>query len=655
MSDNKQLSLVDSEAKWLKLQAEGGVGLNRPTSLTGLIDQPIKLSNVTFRVRELAGLKARLSVHESDTRSLANFDYYSHTLKYFDDYSTKFENLAISFDELVYTKDDVEEVKQFMAKQRVLVYDEGTTPPDMAEIGLFYRRAPLAGYRVTLPKINPPVMELLPQRQQYRIGCWASYSIDDAVQWVPQLVPSPSFVYVEESVLPVKLTRLECGYGGSYLKVAMPMGVLTQLEQYQPEDRSARHYLSECSGQKVVVLTGFPGYDIDEIEQRLLTPDGILEVDPQGPELASMVGAMPLRNDYSKRGDAYENVVEWMQGPGRSIDHIHELLGCGNDARWMLNIGGEKDSEMSKARKGEEDERDQYLSLALSLSSLERRERYYMTDAQSEEEQRKSLVMFLIYSGAPNFRDRDAEFWPPKRGNDSLHSRLGDRVNPHIPHGKAMHMQHYKAKPDRYSTPQHMRLVVLGTTRECLATLSIRAATTWVVYFRHLMKLFSDTHEHVMENTDVEGNPTLELAISQLATIIDYLESVMDPAHWRDMSEKQAYLECHAIRNRIGQFFINEDDQCLFYGLLGVMDLTSRYTRAEIKVTSIPPDHIDYYMMLEGKPIGCDTFYCLFNRTAADLSDAPPRWVAPTKSAPEIAQPVEQDSWVDKIIDYFRR
>ena len=112
MSDNKQLSLVDSEAKWLKLQAEGGVGLNRPTSLTGLIDQPIKLSNVTFRVRELAGLKARLSVHESDTRSLANFDYYSHTLKYFDDYSTKFENLAISFDELVYTKDDVEEVKR---------------------------------------------------------------------------------------------------------------------------------------------------------------------------------------------------------------------------------------------------------------------------------------------------------------------------------------------------------------------------------------------------------------------------------------------------------------------------------------------------------------------------------------------------------------
>lgn len=655
MTDSKELSLANVQRRWLNQINQHGVEMLRPVSLQGTVGFEVKLSNNTVIVRTGGEYLRELAVGEE--WSIAAGQYVSHGFQYFDDLTAKFEKLQITFVKPRYTEEDVAEIKEFFAKQRVLLFGENDAMPDQADMGMFYRRAHLEHYSGSShPHSNR-------RNIQYRDA--PTYN-EEYIQQALDYVPPAWFTNDAEYTLLDKPKILYRGRNAGSEGIIYAMGSVRT--HYRLMESPVQPYLVSIDKDPswgAVLAPQFGGYPIEEIEKELLGPVGIVKFDPesdQGLEFFAKIRhdghleKLKRKLDWKKISLALAHVTREELPPKfqAQVGEVHTLLDYGRHARWLLNMGGMLDKDLLEA-----DPSGYKKAYQVLIDGAEKWE------AQDESTRQRSLARFLAVSAFFSWSEGDGYLHPiPKKGEDwgDVSKRRPDTLS-RVPNGRGYMLHRSPKWPGLYDTTFN-DVMLVGTDVQSLRLLGKRTCSTWEKYFQQLSCDLKDIAAAMTAANDDSVSRYIEI-LKVVDDCLLYLEQRATDTFWNKLSTAETYLECEYVRQKLAKTFADPVENHALFELFGVSDLRHSYTNYSF----CNPDHgkTSYFNLYDGK-LGFSfdqeiTLEEMMRRLEKERKPAP----APAPAEPaevnvpkvqvgvQVAPPVEKESWIDRLFNYFFR
>lgn len=656
MSDSKELSLANVQRRWLNQINQHGVEMLRPVSLQNAVGFEVKLSNNSVIVRTGGEYFRELAVGEE--WSITAGQYVSHGFQYFDDLTAKFEKLQITFVKPRYTDEDVAELKEFFAKQRVLLFGENDAMPDQADMGMFYRRAHLEHFTGSTHSHY--------YRRNIQYGDSPTYS-EEYLQRALDYVPPAWFTNDAEYTHMGKPKVLYRGNntGGEGIIYAMA-SIRTH---YRLTESPVQPYLVPIDNDAAwtaVLAPQFGGYPIEEIEKELLGPVGIVKFDPESDQGLKFFAK--IRHDghlekLKRKPDwkhirltlPHETPKELPPKFRAQVGEVHKLMDYGRHVRWMLNMGGMLDKELLK------DDPSGYEKVYLSIIGGDEE-----CDAQDEPTRQRSLARFLMVSAFLSHREGDGYLYPfPGKGEDwgDVSKRRPDSLS-RVPKGRGYMLSRHPKWAGLYDTSFTDEFLV-GTDVQSLRLLGKRTCSTWEKYFHQLSCDLKDITAAMTEANDDSASRYIEI-LKVVDDCLLYLEQHTSDTFWSKLSTAEAYLECEYIRQRLAKTFADPVENYALLELFGRSHIRHSYS----SYSFYNPDHgktssFNLYDMKLAFSFDQEiTLEEVMRRLEKDRRPAPPP-PPPTKpeevnipkvqTGVQVAAPVEKESWIDRLFNYFFR
>lgn len=290
-------SLTVARTDWTEQLSSNELHIQKPLTLLQLVNQPIQLTNIIFRLQLLENL-----LDMSCKRSIAELEYYTHTLRYFDDYVAKYVDLAITVEGLFHTEEDVSEIVEFLSKHRILTYDPSKDQePDLKEIGLYFRCAKFVRAKRGFPAFEPSLA--VPDFSGWEISRKnpdhesKTYEVARFFSPLPQITRKGG-VGGLRTYIPTESLQLEVS---SHLPLSYKLPVknavrLDIINGTRKENPSVR-YVSMPGEIGMVRIEFDSPYDLDEVEELLLKPQGVEFIDIESPILSKYAGRTYLQTD----------------------------------------------------------------------------------------------------------------------------------------------------------------------------------------------------------------------------------------------------------------------------------------------------------------------------------------------------------------------